>query len=70
MRYDEGDRVVWSSAGGETFGVILARYEKKTTLTIAGHEITRHGNTDCPVYRIAGDDGLEALKLHSEIDRL
>lgn len=62
-----GARVRWNWEGEEADGIVKAIYDHPVTKTLRGHEITRNGSPHDPVILIEEDDGLQLLKLSSEL---
>ncbi len=61
--------VKWKWGKGWAEGEIVERYTTKTTVKIKGNEITRNATEDEPAYKIKQEDGSEALKSHSEVQK-
>ena len=64
-----GDTVEWQWGSGTATGKINSIFEKKTTRTIKGSEITRNGSVDDPALYIEQQDGDTVLKLSSEVEK-
>lgn len=67
--FSEGDTVRWTWGKGTATGVVKSVFERKTTRTIKGSEITRNGTKNDPALYIKQDDGASVLKLASEVER-
>ena len=65
----EGDTVEWQWGSGTATGKINSIFEKKTTRTIKGSEITRNGTKADPALYIKQQDGDTVLKLSSEVSK-
>ena len=69
MAYSEGDKVKWKWGGGHGRGTVQSVFEEKTTRTIDGEEITKHGSKDDPAVYVDVEDGNNVLKLASELEK-
>jgi len=67
--YDDGTAVKWAWGNGYGRGTVQSSFTEKTTRTIDGTEVVRHGSRDDPAYYIAVEDGNNVLKLHSEVEK-
>lgn len=67
-KFNEGDRVKWDWGSGVAEGEVQSSFNKKTTRTIKGNEVTRNGTKDDPALYIKQDDGDAVLKLSSEVE--
>jgi len=67
--YAEGDAVKWIWGSGYGHGTVQSVFTEKTTRTIDGSEVTRHGSRDDPAYYIRVEDGNNVLKLQSELEK-
>ena len=63
----KGDKVEWDWGEGTAKGRVQSTFPEKTTRTIKGTEVTRHGSKDDPALYIEQADGDKVLKLASEV---
>lgn len=67
--FKAGDRVTWRWGSGVATGKVTKRYTSKVTRTLKGSEVTRNGSEDAPAFLIEQEDGDEALKSGSELEK-
>ena len=65
----EGDKVKWKWGDGYGHGTVQSVFTEKTTRSIDGSEVTRHGSEDDPACYVRVDDGNNVLKLQSELEK-
>ena len=65
--YRSGQAVEWSWGSGTARGKVKERFERKVQRTLKGSKIVRNGNADDPAYLIQQEDGVQVLKLGSEL---
>ena len=65
----KGSRVSWQWGNGKAEGKVKETYTKKVTKTINGSKITREGEEGNKALLIEQEDGSQALKLESEVEK-
>jgi hypothetical protein len=65
----QGAKVTWKWWNGISEGKIKKIYTSKVTISIKGNQVTRFGSPENPVYLIEEENGIEVLKLSSEIEQ-
>lgn len=65
----EGSKVKWKWGNGTATGKVKSTFDKKVTRKIDGSEITRDGSKDDKALYIEQEDGANALKLESEVQK-
>ena len=67
--YDEGTPVKWKWGGGWARGTVKKVYTGRITRTFGGTETTRDADEENPAYLVEQEDGDQALKSHSEVEK-
>lgn len=65
----KGTRVKWHFGNGYGRGKVEASFKQKVSKTIGGSLITRYGQKNNKALFIKSNNGDEALKLESEVER-
>lgn len=66
--FEAGDEVKWAWGQGHGKGKVQSVFNEKTTRTISGSEVVRHGSKSDPALYIESQDGSNVLKLASECE--
>ncbi|MAN59636.1 MAG: hypothetical protein CMC08_07355 [Flavobacteriaceae bacterium] len=65
----EGTKVTWEWGNGTASGTVVETFSESVTRTIAGNEVTRHGERHNKALLIGQEDGSRVLKLEKEVTR-
>ena len=69
QKFRKNQNVKWKWSGSEATGKITEVFKEKVTRTISGSKITRNASEDEPAYLVKQEDGSEALKSESELEK-
>lgn len=66
----QGTKVKWNWGNGTAEAKVKSTFDTKTTRTIKGTEVTKHGEKGNKALYIEQEDGDHVLKLESEVEKL
>lgn len=67
--FAKGAKVRWNWAAGSAEGEVVERFERRVSRTLKGKRIVRNGTAENPAYLLRQQDGDEALKRGSELEK-
>lgn len=65
-----GEKVFWVWMGKNIEGQVVEIHKNRIEKMIKGKKIVRNGTSDMPAYLVVSTAGNQALKLHSELNKI